>query len=295
MSITLPSARQRSRVSARSVVQVGLPARAARKLGLSLLALVWLVPFAFVVLTAIRGQGDLLREGPFSIPNELRLSNFVKAWDVGNFSTYFRNSLIVTGLKVPLGILISSLAAYALAKLRFPFRDRIFLLFLLGLAIPVHVTLMPLFTLLRQLGLINTLAALFPPYLAFGLPLHIFILRGYFRSIPDELREAALIDGASEWQIYWRIIMPLATPALATVFIIDVLATWNELLIALVMLSSESVRTVPLGLLNFQGQFSSSQTQLNAGILIGIMPVLIVYMLFQRYLVSGLTAGAIKG
>lgn len=295
MSITLPGARQRSRITARSGVQVGLPARAARTLGLSLLALVWLVPFAFVVLTAIRGQGELLREGPFSIPSELRLSNFVKAWDVGNFSTYFRNSLIVTGLKVPLGILISSLAAYALAKMRFPFRDRVFLLFLLGLAIPVHVTLMPLFTLLRQLGLINTLAALFPPYLAFGLPLHIFILRGYFRSIPDELREAALIDGASEWQIYWRIIMPLATPALATVFIIDVLATWNELLIALVLLSSESVRTVPLGLLNFQGQFSSSQTQLNAGILIGIVPVLIVYMLFQRYLVSGLTAGAIKG
>ena len=280
---------------ARSGVQVGLPGRAARTLGLSLLALVWLVPFAFVVLTAIRGQGELLREGPFSIPSELRLSNFVRAWDVGNFSTYFRNSLIVTGLKVPLGILISSLAAYALAKMRFPFRDRIFLLFLLGLATPIHVTLMPLFTLLRQLGLINTLAALFPPYLAFGLPLHIFILRGYFRSIPDELREAALIDGASEWQIYWRIILPLATPALATVFIIDVLATWNELLIALVLLSSESVRTVPLGLLNFQGQFSSSQTQLNAGILIGIVPVLVVYLLFQRHLVSGLTAGAIKG
>ena len=263
--------------------------------GLTLLALVWLIPFVFVVTTAIRGQGELLSSGPFSIPKELRLDNFVKAWDIGNFSTYYRNSLIVTGLKVPLGILVASLAAYPLAKLRFPLRDHVFLFLLLGLAIPIHVTLLPIFTMLREMGINNTLAALFPPYLAFGLPLHILILRGYFRSIPDDLREAALIDGASEWQIYWRITMPLALPALATVFIIDALATWNELLIALVLLSSESVRTVPLGLLNFQGQFSSQMTALNAGILIGIAPVLIVYVLFQRYMVSGLTAGAIKG
>jgi raffinose/stachyose/melibiose transport system permease protein len=264
-------------------------------LALAMLALVWLIPFFFVVTTAIRGQGELLSSGPFSIPKELRLDNFVKAWDIGNFSTYYRNSLIVTGLKVPLGILVASLAAYPLAKLRFPLRDQVFLFLLLGLAIPIHVTLLPIFTMLREMGINNTLAALFPPYLAFGLPLHIFILRGYFRSIPDDLREAALIDGASEWQIYWRITMPLAVPALATVFIIDALATWNELLIALVLLSSESVRTVPLGLLNFQGQFSSQMTALNAGILIGIAPVLIVYVLFQRYMVSGLTAGAIKG
>ena len=201
-------------------------------------------------------------------------------------------SATVSGKARPL---VASLAAYPLAKLRFPLRDQVFLFLLLGLAIPIHVTLLPIFTMLREMGINNTLAALFPPYLAFGLPLHIFILRGYFRSIPDDLREAALIDGASEWQIYWRITMPLAVPALATVFIIDALATWNELLIALVLLSSESVRTVPLGLLNFQGQFSSQMTALNAGILIGIAPVLIVYVLFQRYMVSGLTAGAIKG
>lgn len=266
-----------------------------RTVVLSVLALAWIIPFGFVVTTAIRSQGDLLQAGPFSWPTELRLDNFANAWEIGNFATYFRNSLLVTGLKVPAGIFIASLAAYSLAKLRFRGNTQIFLLFLIGLSIPIHVTLLPLFTMLRGMGIINTLWALFPPYIAFGLPLQIFILRGYFRSIPHELREAALVDGASEWEIYWRITMPLAVPALATVFIIDALATWNELLIALVLLSSVSVRTVPLGLLNFQGQFSSSQTQLNAGILIGIMPVLIVYVLFQRYLVAGLTAGAIKG
>lgn len=262
---------------------------------LLVLAMIWLVPFLFVVMTSVRAQGELLREGPFSIPTEFRFSNFTRAWEIGEFSTYFRNSLLVTFTKVPLGIFIASLAAYPLAKLRFPLRDPLFLFFLLGLAIPVHVSLIPLFSLLRTMGILNTLWALFPPYLAFGLPLQILIMRGWFRGLPDELREAALIDGASEWQIYWRIIMPLSTPALATAFIIDALATWNEFLIALVLLNAEKVRTVPLGLLNFQGQFSSNQTQLNAGILIGIVPVLIVYFLFQRYLVSGLTAGAIKG
>lgn len=294
-TMTEPQRWRRTRAEAASDEAAGGRHGVLLAVGMMLLALVWLVPFFFVVTTAIRGQGELLSSGPFSIPRELRLDNFAKAWDIGNFSTYYRNSLIVTGLKVPLGILIASLAAYPLAKLQFPFRDQVFLFLLLGLAIPIHVTLLPIFTMLRELGINNTLAALFPPYLAFGLPLHIFILRGYFRSIPDDLREAALIDGASEWQIYWRITMPLALPALATVFIIDALATWNELLIALVLLSSESVRTVPLGLLNFQGQFSSQMTALNAGILIGIAPVLIVYVLFQRYMVSGLTAGAIKG
>jgi raffinose/stachyose/melibiose transport system permease protein len=297
MSATATSApgRFRGRVAAGGWDEAGPRPGLAPTLALGALAILWLIPFLFVLMTAVRGQGELLRSGPFSWPTELRLDNFTKAWTIGDFGTYFRNSLIVTGIKVPLGIFVSSLAAYPLAKLRFPLRDWVFLLFLLGLAIPIHVTLLPIFQMVRGMGIANSLAALFPPYLAFGLPLQILILRGYFRSIPDDLREAALIDGASEWQIYWRVTMPLALPALATVFIIDALATWNELLIALVMLSSEASRTVPLGLLNFQGQFSSQMTALNAGIIIGILPVLLVYVLFQRYLVAGLTAGAIKG
>jgi raffinose/stachyose/melibiose transport system permease protein len=266
----------------------------ALTLGAAVLAAVWLFPFVFVVLTAVRSQGDLLSQGPFSIPNEWSFSNFTEAWEIGGFSVYFRNSLFVTALKVPLGVFIASLAAYSLAKLQFRFRSHVFLFFLLGLAIPIQVALLPLVILMRALGLINTLWALFPPYIAFGLPLHIFILRGFFRGIPDELRDAARLDGASEWEIYWRIMIPLSTPALATVFVIDTLATWNEFQVALVMLSSAAVRTVPLGLQNFQGQYSSNYPGLTAGILIAILPVLIVYVVFQRYLVSGLTAGALK-
>ena len=262
--------------------------------GLSLFVVLWLAPLVSVVFTAVRGRADLAMNGVYSLPKALVLDNFARAWDVGGFGTYFGNSLLVTLTKVPLGIAIAALAAYPLAKLRFRFDTPVFVLFLVGLAIPIHVALVPLFTTMRQIGWLNSLAALYPPYIAFGLPFQILVLRGFFDQIPDEVVSAARVDGASEFEIFWRIVLPLSLPVLATLFIIDALHTWNELLIALVMLSSESLRTVPLGLLNFQGQYSSDFTLFNAGILIAIAPILLLYITMQRYVVSGLTAGALK-
>lgn len=261
---------------------------------LGLLGVVWLSPFVIVVITAFRSEADFFNYGVFSIPHSFEWRNLLDAWEIGNFQVYYRNSLIVSFLKVPLGILIASLAAYPLAKMRFPLDNSIFLLFLIGLAVPIHVTLLPVFILIRHLGLSNTLWSLFPPYIAFGLPLQIFVMRGFFKMIPTELLEAARLDGATELRNFWLIMMPLAKPALATLFIIDFVSTWNELLIALVLLNSESVRTVPLGLLNFQGQYSSQITDLNAGILLSILPIIVVFLAFQRYLVAGLTGGALK-
>jgi len=263
-------------------------------IGLAVFAGLWLIPFLTVLVTSVRSANDLATSGIFSIPREIQLSNFVEAWEVGGFDRYFTNSLFVTFLKVPLGILIASLAAYPLTKIPFRFNMLVFIFFLTGLTIPVHVALLPLFNLLRDMGILNTLWALFPPYIAFGLPFQILVLRGFFSLIPDGILDAARVDGASEFRIYWGIILPLSLPVLATLFIIDALNTWNELLIALVMLSSEDLRTVSLGLLNFQGQFSSEFTLLNAGIVIAILPILLVYILLQRYIVSGLTAGALK-
>lgn len=268
--------------------------RAALFAGLTLLALLWLVPFLFLLLTSFRAQGELLSNGVFSWPHEIRWSNFGAAWRFGNYGTYFRNSVIVVLTKVPVGLFVSALAAYPLAKLRFRGDQGIFLLFLVGLAVPIHVTLLPLTILTRQLGLTDTLWALVPPYVAFGLPFQILVLRGFFRTVPNELIEAARLDGASELGIFLRIMLPLSRPALATLFIIDFVGTWNELLMALVLLSSETSRTVPLGLLGFTGQFGARFAQLSAAILIGVAPIVLVYVLFQRYLVSGMTAGAVK-
>lgn len=261
---------------------------------LSLMAFVWLVPFLFILLTSVRSMNDLISNGVFAWPREFVLNNFVRAWTIGNFSTYFRNSLLLILFKVPLGIIIASLAAFPLAKMKFRFSGVIFVFFLVGLAIPVHVTLTPLLVMMKQLGIEGQLAALIPPYVVFGLPFQIFVMRGFFRTVPSELLEAARLDGATEWGNFWRILMPLSAPALATLFIIDALATWNELLMALVLISANESRTVPVGLLQFQGQFSSQYTQLMAGVVISITPIIILYIFLQRYMVAGLTAGALK-
>jgi raffinose/stachyose/melibiose transport system permease protein len=261
---------------------------------LVLLSLLWLVPFVMILLTAVRAQGDLISNGVFALPEKFVWSNFGRAWELGRFSNYFRNSALLIIMKVPLGIFVSALAAYPLAKMNFRLRSLIFIFFLIGLAIPVHVTLVPLLTMMKQLGIAGNLLALLPPYVVFGLPFQIFVLRGFFRTIPSELLEAARLDGASELGIFLRIMLPLSLPALATLFIIDALATWNELLIALVLISADAWRTVPVGLLQFQGQFSSRFTELMAGVLISILPIVLIYIFLQRYMVSGLTAGALK-
>jgi len=259
------------------------------------LSLIWLTPFATVVMSAIRSQGDLLSRGVFSWPKAIAWKNFTEAWNTGDFSIYFRNSLFLIFLKVPLGIFIAALAAYPLAKMRFRFSGAIFIFFLAGLAVPVQVTLQPLLVMMKQLGIANSIFALIPPYVAFGLPFQIFVLRGFFRLIPSELLEAARLDGASEWTAFLRVMLPLSVPALATLCIIDVLNTWNEFLIALVLISAKESRTVPVGLLQFQGEYSSQYTLLMAGILISIIPVIIIFIFLQRYFVAGLTSGAIKG
>lgn len=261
---------------------------------LLILAFFFLFPFGIVVLTSLRTQQDVVSRGVFALPDSLHWNNFPEAWRIGKFRVYYRNSLLVTFIKVPAGIFVAALAAYPLAKYRFRMRDSLFAFFLLGLGIPINIVLLPLTILLKRIGLLNTLGALFFPYIVFGLPFQILVLRGFFRGIPDELVDAARIDGCSEFQTFWKIILPLGTPAVLALFIIDFLATWNELLMALIFIHSDEWKTVPLGLLYFQGQFASSYPIINAGVLIAILPVLGVYILLQRYFVSGITAGALK-
>jgi len=263
--------------------------------GLIAFSLLWLLPFVAVMSTALRSQGDLFSNGIFTWPKTFKWGNFVKAWVAGDFSIYFKNSLFVILVKVPLGIFLAALAAYPLAKIKFRFSQGIFLFFLIGLAVPVQVALQPLVVMMRELGLSNTLFALIPPYIAFGLPFQVLVLRGFFRMIPNELVEAARVDGASEATIFFKIMLPLSVPALAALCIIDMLATWNEFLLALVLISEKGSRTVPLGLMQFQGEHSSNYTLLMAGVLISIVPVLVIFLFLQRYFVTGLTAGAVKG
>lgn len=262
--------------------------------GFTLIALIFVIPIIILVATSLRSEPDFLTHGVFSFPRAVRWANISDAWAIGDFGTTYRNSVLITVVKVPIGLLVSALAAYPLAKLRFRLREAFFIFFVAGLAVPIHVALLPLFVLERHAGLLGTLWAVLPPYVAFGIPFQVFVLRGFMRLIPNELMEAARVDGANEITIFARVLLPLIVPALATLFIIDAVATWNEFLVALVMLPTADLHTIPLGLLNYFDQYSGRYTLLSAGIVIVVAPLLVMYIFLQRYLVSGLVGGAVK-
>lgn len=258
-------------------------------------ALFWLIPFIFIVFTAFKTRGELVRGAAWFAPKDLFWGNFVDAWSTGKFSTYGINSLIITFIKVPVGMFVSALAAFAFSRMRFRFQKTVFMIVIMGTMIPVQVTLGPIFQIMLNAKLLSTYIGILLPYIAFGIPYHVFLFNNFFASIPRELDEAALIDGCRSFGLFWRIILPLSRPILAAVFILDFVSTWNEFSIALVILQSADAWTIPLGLQAFRGQFSSNYGALNAAIVLSIIPVVVVYLLFQRYFVSGLTAGAVKG
>lgn len=265
-------------------------------LWISLLAVVilWIAPFVFIVFTSLKSNATVMGTSAFSPPAELDWSNYTKAWVRGSFSTTFFNSALITLIKVPLGLFISSLAAYALANMKFAGKKIIFLLIVFGTMIPFQVMLAPLFAVVNGLGLLNTYIGVILPYLAFGVPYQVFILHGFFKDVPKELSEAALIDGASHLTIFMKIFLPVSLPVLSALLILDFVATWNEFAMALVLLQDSSKWTLPLGLMAFQGQFASDYGQLNSAIIMTVLPATLVYIIFQRYFVSGLTSGAVK-
>jgi len=245
---------------------------------LTLVALLWISPLVLLVITALRPLSDFVANGPLAWPQEWTLQNFADAWGVGNFATTYRNSGFLLILKVPLGVLISAMLAFALAKLRLRFGAAIMFAVFLGLTIPIYITIVPVFILLRSMGATDSVPGLVGPYLAFGIPFEVLVLQSFFRQLPDELIEAAKMDGAGPWRIFFTLVLPLSTPALVTVLILDAVATWNEFLFALILLSSDAHKTIPVGLLNFQGQFANNNTGLAAGILIAVVPILIAYI-----------------
>ncbi|MGP3917240.1 carbohydrate ABC transporter permease [Nonomuraea sp. 10N515B] len=269
--------------------------RLALTVVLAAAAVFWISPLALLVVTAIRPLADFVGNGPLSWPSEFTWENFADAWDIGNFATTYGNSALLLLLKVPLGVLISAMLGFALAKLRMKFRRTVMFTVFLGLTIPIYITIVPVFIMMKTAGATDSVLGLIGPYLAFGIPFEVLVLQSFFRQLPDEIVEAARVDGAGDWRIFWRIVLPLSAPALVTVLILDAVATWNEFLFALILLNSDANKTLPVGLLNFQGQFSNNNTGLAAGILIAVVPILIAYTLLQRWIVAGLTAGATKG
>jgi raffinose/stachyose/melibiose transport system permease protein len=263
-------------------------------IALVLVALIWIAPFIFMIFTSLKTNEAVMVTGAFQPPPELAWQNYSAAWERGRFDTTFWNSAIIAVIKVPLGLMVSAMGAYALARMQIPWGKVMLVVVLFGTMIPFQVMLAPLFTLVNGFDLIDTYPGIILPYIAFGVPYQVFILHGFFRNVPKELSEAALIDGASHFTIFRRIFLPVSIPVLAALFILDFVATWNEFAMALVLLQNQNMWTLPLGLMAFQGQFSNDYGQLNAAIVMTVLPATIVYLMFQRYFVSGLTSGAVK-
>ncbi len=263
----------------------------AGDIGLCALAAAFLVPIGWALMASFKPAAELFAS-PWSLPSRLAVENYAAAWR-GGVVRYLANSALVTALVVPLTVLIAAPAAYALARLPLRAGALIFGLCVSGLLLPVHAVLIPVYR-LSQAVHVWDLAALIGPYVAFGLPLAVLLLRAYFASLPSELIDAALIDGCSHWQVLWRIFMPISAPAVSTVAIFHAAWVWNELPLALVLIRTPAWQTLPFGLLSFKGQYSADWGAILAGVSLAIAPVLVGYVALQRYVVRGLTAGAVR-
>ena len=258
-------------------------------------------PMWWLLYTSLKTDREIFLN-PFSLPvwSDLQWVNFTNAWIKGEFSDYFLNSVILTCSTVSVSVFMAAMAGYALARFRFFGARPIFFYFLAGLMIPLQLAIVPLFFQMKDLDLLNSHLGILLVYVAFGMPFAIFILTGFFKSLPSSLHESALIDGASEFRAFWSIMLPLARPGLITVGIFSFLATWNEFFMAFMFLSGEGsqyLRTLPLGLANITivSQYRSDWGMAFAGLVLIMAPTMMVYVFLQQYLTKGITLGALKG
>jgi raffinose/stachyose/melibiose transport system permease protein len=251
-------------------------------------------PLIWMAITSLRTNPELYAN-PWGLPSSLNSDNYVKVWQTSPIPTYFLNSFIVSSISTFLILLLSSMAAYAFSRLKFPGSNVLFYAFLGFYFIPPHIALIPLFFILKALHLQNTYFVLIGPYVAFALPFSTLLIRGFMVSIPSELMDAALIDGCSKFGIFHRIMLPLSKPVLAVVTVFQFVSTWNEYLFALAFIHKRKMMTLPVGLMDFVGEFHTDWVAMAAGLTMATIPIIIVYILFQRQIMQGMTAGALKG
>ena len=233
--------------------------------------------------------------GVHLIPEDPQWDNYVRAWDQSSFSDYFFNSVLYTVSVVGGTVLLASLSAYAFARMRFPGKNVLYSAFLVFLFIPIPGAFIPLYLVLANMGLLDTQLGYILPMVNGSLPVAMFILRAFFEQLPKELEEAAFIDGASRLQVFAMIAFPLARPAVATVVILTVLGVWNEYVLASVVFSNQALLPLQVGLLTFQGSYFSQYGLMMAATTITTLPIIVVYLLFQKNIIRGVMAGAVKG
>ncbi len=292
-----------------SVTTVSVDGRRMRLAGIGVFTLVGyvilvlvagliLIPIVFAVLGGFKDNGQLVGDPGALIPNPWVLSNYTDVLFGPNSGVFWRevlNSTIVAVIAVTATVVPASLAAFALSRIAFRGREAMYTLFTFGLLFPSAVAILPLYILVRDLGLSGNFLGVALPEAAFGLPLTIIILRPFFRSIPVELEDAAKMDGCTTFGFFWRVLLPLARPAIATVSVLAIVTTWNAFLLPLILLNGEDQWTLPLGVMNFSGQYTSDQARILAFTVLAIVPAILFYAVAERQIVRGLTAGSVKG
>lgn len=263
--------------------------------------IVTLSPFLFVLFSSIKSDNQAIASNPFGFPSTFHFENYYEAWVNAKISVYFWNSLYISTLCSIVAIIFSAMGAFALTRMRYWKTSKgLHQFILIGLLIPGNALLLPIFILLNKMSffgheVLGTHMALILPYTAGAIPFTVIILSAFMRSIPSEIEEASVMDGLRAKGIFVKIILPITIPALVTVFIINFIGNWNEFLMANFFISSDNLRTLPVGMVGFRDIYNTNYAQMSAGIVFSILPVMIIYAVLQKQIIEGLTAGGVKG
>lgn len=252
-------------------------------------------PVATAILGSIRTTGEFLAR-PFDIPRgEIQIQHYTDVLTSGSFWNSFKNSLVITFGVTFFNVVLASLLAFAFSRVQFRGRGLLFNILSLGLLFPIVIAILPIFIQVRQLSLINSMWGVILPMVAFGLPGSVVILRGFFMTVPNELEDASYIDGCTTWGFFWYVLLPLARPALASVAVLQVIAGWNEYFLPLIVLTDPELWPLPLGIMQYQGQFGTDWARVMAYVVVLMVPAVVFYLFTERYIVTGLTGGELKG
>ena len=261
-----------------------------------ILAVIWLIItfVPFMLFAALKEQFELMMGGVFDLPKKFYLGNFIEVFQ-GNIYNYFKNSIIVLVVSLVILLALSACAAYPLSRFKFKLNKPIYGIIVACMSVPIHVTLLPIFMMAIKTGMYDKIWALIGPYVAFNLPISVFILVTFMSNIPKELEEAAEIDGCNKYRIFYNVILPLSKPGLVTLAIYNGVAIWNEFSFTLVLTQSTKNRTLPLALWEYQGQYTMNVPMIMAVLTISMLPMLVAFAIGQDKLIKGMMAGAVKG
>jgi raffinose/stachyose/melibiose transport system permease protein len=255
--------------------------------------IIMLAPIVIMVFSAFKTTPQIF-QSPFSIPDFTQVANFAKIWTQTNFLRYLMNSFVVTGASMVLILTLGTMAAYAIGRYQFKGSTFILMFFLAGLTLPLKLAIIPLFMLMRDLSILNNQLSLIFVYTAMGLPSTVFIMTGFIRSLPNELEDAARMDGASEARIMWSIMLPLVKPAMVIAGIQNVVPIWNDFFFPLVFIQNDDLKTLPQGLTTFMGEYTTDWGVLFSGLTLSAAPIIIIYILLSKQFIAGMTSGAVK-